>query len=173
MIAGPATIYEVTNAEPDANQILRMMGAITDEYSVRPEIRAFALRIVGEMDNDDRRNQLAKITDWVVKNVVYVRDPIGVEYILTPDRMLKEYAATGVIRGDCDDHTILANTLLQSLGFETRPIGLKIFRTDVFDHTISEIKWDNGRWITFDGCRKDNPFRQYPDNQKLILDEHR
>lgn len=172
MIVGQPFTIEITSNEPDADQILRIMGELADDYSSRPEIRAFALRLVGEMGNDDRRRQLEAVTDFVVKKVIYVRDPIGVEYILTPDRMIKEYQATGVMRGDCDDHTLLANTLLQSLGFETRPIGLKVFRNDVFDHTISEIKMDNGRWYTFDGCRKDDPFKQYPNESKLILPEH-
>lgn len=172
MIAGQPFTIEITSSEPDADQILRIMAEIVDDYSTRPEIRAFALRVIGNMGHDDRRRQLDAITNFVVKNVLYVRDPIGVEYILTPDRMIKEYEMTGVIRGDCDDHTILANTLLQSVGFETRPIGVKVFRSDVYDHTISEIKMDNGKWYTFDGCRKDDPFKQYPPGAKLVLPEH-
>ena len=174
MIVGKPHTIEITDEEPDANQILRFMGNLVDDYSTRPEIRSFALQLLqkAKAGNDARKIQLKVVTDFVVKNMIYTRDPIGVEYIMTPDRMIKEYRAQGVIRGDCDDHTILANTLLQAIGFETRPIGLKVFRNDVYDHVVSEIKMDSGKWIVFDGCRKDNPFKQYDQSEKLILPEH-
>ncbi|NDE14669.1 hypothetical protein EBZ80_07040 [bacterium] len=142
----------------DAEQILTGIEQLTTKYSSMPEVRAFALSLMPRnMGNDDQNTQLRAIGDFVAKDMFYVRDPAGVEYFISVPKMIREYGRTGRIYADCDDHVLMFNTLLKSLGFHVRAVAAKITNSGYFDHVFSEYEL-NGRTGFFDGCQKSSPY---------------
>lgn len=156
--AGDVFRKRLSDGTSDAEQILSNIEQLSREYSSMPEVRAFALSLMPRnMGNDDRNGQLRSIGDFVTKDMFYVRDPSGVEYFISVPKMLQEYARTGRIYADCDDHVLMFNTLLKSLGFNVRAVAAKITDSGYFDHVFSEYEL-NGHTGFFDGCQKSMPY---------------
>lgn len=58
----------------------------------------------------DWRGQARAIFEWVRENIMYVRDPAGIEQFRKPIRTVQQ------AMGDCDDMTILICAMLSSIG---------------------------------------------------------
>lgn len=164
----PQTLrFELHDAETDAQQIVRMLARLSNAYGRNPCVMAFARCLVGPsvMDND-RAKQFEIIATWVLDNVVYQADPRGIEYVKSPVQMLREWNRLGRAYGDCDDHVLLFNSLLRSLGFETRVVAVKLagqegYAPDSFNHVLSQVKLKAG-WKDFDACNKSSPMVKLP-----------
>ena len=150
--------YRLGYGTPDADQILHTLSQLMFEYGTDPEIRRFTPSLFGMCGHDDRSCQYKAVTDFVLDKVRYVRDPLGVEYVRSPTALLREYREFGMANGDCDDQVLLTGSMLFSVGFETRPIGLNLFTREYFDHVALQTLRDDQRWVTFDSCRPSDPF---------------
>ena len=93
----------VVQAEPYINKI------VNEDI----KLRSFASSITNECLSGDKECQLNKIYDYVTNNLSYYSDPRSNEFIQSPSETLK------VKGGDCEDLTILMNSLLENLGFKT------------------------------------------------------
>ena len=159
---GSGGVYRKTlsDGSSDAQQILESIEELSQKYSIMPSVRAFALSLMPKtMVNDDQLAQLNAISRFVTDDMLYVRDPVGVEYFISVPKMLEEYANTGKIFGDCDDHVLMFNTLMKAVGFNVRAVAINIGNTDYHDHVFSEFEM-NGQTHDFDGCKKTNPFER-------------
>lgn len=159
---GAGGVYRKTlsDGSSDAQQILESIEELSQKYSSLPSVRAFTLSLMPKnMVNDDQVTQLNSISNFVVNDMMYVRDPVGVEYFISVPKMLQEYGRTGKIFGDCDDHVLMFNTLMKSVGFNVRAVAINIGNTEYHDHVFSEFMM-NGQVHDFDGCKKTNPFER-------------
>lgn len=94
--------------------------------------------------------------------MVYVRDPVNAEYVVSPIRLIQTIYSQGVARGDCDDHVMLLNSALSSIGFETKFVGVKFppSKSTVFNHVISGVIL-GGQLNLMDPCDKNNNGLEY------------
>lgn len=106
----------ISAGKPGIADILAYLDALKSAYGANPAIRAAALDIVRTTRNDDQTAHLGRLAKFVRQNVVYVADPINLEFIQTPDKLLLEIARTGRAHGDCDCHVLLFASLCESLG---------------------------------------------------------
>jgi len=132
------------------------------QATVDPAVREWAAYICRNLTNNDLPGQVAAITQFVRRNVTYVRDPVGQEYLVAPRQMLTQYSETGAMLGDCDDHVMLLNGLLQSVGFDTQCLGVKHGGASDYNHVISGVKSDRGV-VQIDPCQKDGNDKTYAD----------
>jgi len=146
--------------------ILRILENIKNEYAKSPYIREFLYSVLGQLDDNDKDTQIEKITDFVKFNLIYVRDPLGVEYVISPVRHIKRILTTGYSTGDCDDHALFLNTLLSSVGLKTRFVGVKL-NSEKFNHVISCVHHKD-RWIDIDPCAKKYPQREYDEQLTFV-----
>jgi len=153
-------------SDPDAYQILQILDSLGQQFARMPIIRESAVRIVGRASDNDTSEQLRTILEFIRNNVKYVRDPSGSEYVISPLRMLQQIASGGYSQGDCDDHVLLFNSLVGSLGFAVRPVGVHLYSQSVFDHVISQVMY-NSRWIDVDPCQKSGETPTYA--SKLVI----
>jgi len=142
-----------------------MEGVVTDHVN-DPIVRETAVAILRGLGNNDIAGQIMAITRWVRENVTYVRDPLEGEYIVTPDRMLNSWFVGGYMAGDCDDHVVLLNSLLGSIGVPTKAVGVKFGRSAEYNHVISGVSY-NGRLQLVDPCAKSGNQQAY--NDLLII----
>jgi len=153
----------------DAEQILESIEELSAQYSVMPSVRAFTLSLMPRnIENDDQLAQLNAISKFVTDDMLYVRDPAAVEYFVSVPKMLQEYAQTGKIFADCDDHVLMFNSLMKSVGFDVRAVATNIGNTKYLDHVFSEFKM-GGRVHDFDGCKKTDPFSRKTGERMSVI----
>lgn len=113
-----------------------------------PITRMFALKLTQDEDGRDFDGMAKAVYDWLIKNIKYHRDPVGVEWLQDAENTIRIKA------GDCDDFTIAACTLLGSLGIATR-IVISQIKEPRWNHVFAEYySPKQNKWIAFDACVK-------------------
>lgn len=131
-----------------------------------------ALTNTGHRQKGEKQHlrQLHAIHAWCVANFFYVNDPVNVELIQTPNRMLRELeipallhkAMWGPLRkqdwsprmpapkmtGDADEATIISLALAAAIGIE--PLQISLGGTDGTLHTCWGRANIGGKWVNID-----------------------
>jgi transglutaminase-like putative cysteine protease len=111
------------------------------------KLRSTVEDIIRDVRQRDRLSQLAAIYDWFNRRFHYVNDPVQVELVKDPERLLEEIAKHGTAMGDCDDastflfaapRTIGITTQFARVGFKDRPMGGK---GSQYTHVFA-VAWD-------------------------------
>ncbi len=114
---------------------------IRDYYSQFPFIRRSAIKFGAPKSNDDVDGMVSNLTQFVRSKMRYVEDPVGYELVTAPDVLLADILQNGFATGDCDDHVLLLNTLLMSVGVPTNFAAVRISReSEYYDHVISIVQ---------------------------------
>lgn len=93
-------------------------------------IRELAGDITAECPPREWSCEVGMIQQWVKQNIKFVADVAEVETLQTPDLTLRQRL------GDCDDHSILVASLLQSIGHPARFIAVDL--GGGFSHVFTE-----------------------------------
>ena len=93
----------IQRAEPYISKV------VFDDINLRTQ----AASIVRGCPSGDKECQINKLYRYVVENYDYYSDPRSREFIQSPSETMK------VKGGDCEDLTILLNSLLENLGIKT------------------------------------------------------
>jgi hypothetical protein len=159
--------YPLGHDSTDAVQILKYMEGFVEQYQAMPFIREEAVRIIHGTDNNDQLMQVNLLANYVREKMVYVRDPNNSEFIVAPDILLHKIHERGMAYGDCDDHVVLLNTLMGSLGITTRIAGVKLPDSNVWNHVISQA-FIGGNYYQIDSCSKKGTIVAY--SEQLFAD---
>ena len=114
------------------------------------DIRGLVERICIDLEPGDYSSEVLSLYYWVCKNIRYIRDIDNVEFLKTPEMILKTRT------GDCDDIATLLAAMLISAGNICRfaindmsPHG----KTDkpMYSHVFCQVYIPESRsWITVD-----------------------
>lgn len=87
-----------------------------------PRVRRFAEEAAGK---GSREEQVANLFKGLKKIMVYLPDPVGVEYTKSPSAMLDQWSSSPnhTVSGDCDDMSCMAYSMLKSIGV---PAALRV-----------------------------------------------
>lgn len=129
------------------------MEGVVAQSSQSPIVRETTARLMQGLRNNDIPGQINRVINFVKQNVTYIRDPYDGEYLITPERLLAGYQGYGFMAGDCDDHVMLLNAMLGSIGIPTKCVGVKFNGSGEFNHVISGIIV-NGKMTQVDPCAK-------------------
>jgi len=133
--------YKVKN---DVDRV-KIIAAIVRKYFLEPCVRRKAEEIIKQAGcGRDQWCQIESIFNWVRDNIEYLEDGYMVDTYKTPC----ETIASGF--GDCDDMTILLDSLLASIGF---PVGARIIamkRDAPFHHIYSLVVYPKKAQIVID-----------------------
>ena len=145
-------------------QIVNRVDDLALRYGNSPCVLTFARSLIRDIQtNNYRREHFNRIANIVLEKTVYVADPRGVEYVRSPVRMIMDINKQGYAQGDCDDCVLLANSLYNALGFDTRVVAVTLKGSDYPNHVLSQIKFA-GAWVWFDPCNKSNPRQVWSGN---------
>lgn len=139
---------------PGLDKVLEEAKKLVQKYRGDQRIRDLALSISSNIGKHpltgkpDMRNFKAvgnALYNWIVRHVMYVRDPHGIERLQSPDITIN-YGA-----GDCDDMSILGASLLESVGIPSRFViaSFEPGQPSRFSHIYVEFN-HRGQWISFD-----------------------
>jgi len=161
--------FALDNETPDANQIITALSNFAEQYGANPIMRQFVESIMPRnMGNNDLPAQYNAVASFVLNNLTYMADPNGVEYVISPLILIGKILENGTAYGDCDDHVLLFNSMLNSIGFETHVVAVKadVLQPDLFTHVLSLVKLAGQNYF-FDACNKENPY-EVPTGDLLI-----
>lgn len=98
--------------------------------SKSPKVRATAINIIrqAKVAEKDYYGQIVAIHDWIKRNILYVKDPVGQETLSYPEEILFNTRA-----GDCDDMVVLEMALLGSIGIKSFPVVMGV-NPQVYSH---------------------------------------
>lgn len=114
------------------------MAGLVRKGRENPDVRAQALALVYGLKQKDYINEARRVHAFVRDRIRYVRDPRGVETLHEADQLLRQKT------GDCDDKSILAAALLETLGHPTRLVAVGLDRRG-YCHVFPEVSI-RGRW---------------------------
>lgn len=113
---------------------LNRMVALTKEYRVNLTIRRLAESIVQLIPGKSYTEEAMAVQDWVRGNIRYTQDVWDVETLKTPLALIVDRF------GDCDDMTLLAGTLLQTLGHPVRYVAVGCSDPNAYEHVYLETR---------------------------------
>lgn len=144
---------------------LREMRRLVNESLVTPRVRATALQITSSCGRN-RVCQAIALRAWMDRNFRFIPDPVGVELVHRPERLLDELDVQGYIVGDCDDAAVLGAALGKAVGFPARFVVLGFFTPRApFAHVYTELLGDTG-WFELDVTKSEN--RPLPTRVKVV-----
>lgn len=82
------------------------------------------------------------------------------ELLISPCRLLLEIQKNGTAFGDCDDISMLAASMLASMGARVRFAAVFPQEDGSYSHVIVQYAFPNQDWRDFDGTISFNP--EYP-----------
>lgn len=105
------TPHKVVN-NPTMGKVVGAMARFAhgDRGKENLDVRGLVENIIRDVESGDYAGECLAVYYWVHKNIRYVKDPVGVELVKDPVRVLK----TGT--GDCDDIALLLAAMLMSIG---------------------------------------------------------
>lgn len=150
-----------TGTHPALDEVMHQVIRLSRKGVENPYVRNKAIEITryikpDETGNPGRRDNTAiayAMWEWMRENIAYVRDPFHVERLSDPMVILREGS------GDCDDHVILAGSMLMSIGVPVRfvTIALNPAEPDVHTHIILQYLDQSGQWQPFDSTEPQKP----------------
>lgn len=99
--------------------------------------------------------QVRALQSWVQNCVIYIRDPVDVELVQTPEVTLK------LMQGDCDDQATLLAAMLMATGHPSRFVAIGMDGAP-FSHVLVETKIGE-TWVPAETILK-KPLGWYPQN---------
>ena len=149
------------------------VNMVKKHYNRSPLIRHRAVSLAREYPGIANWEQAKAICEWVRDSIGYVSDPLGSEYIQTPEETLNNGG------GDCDDMAVLLSALLMNVRF---PCALVFLQKHVYVAVYlpqapenmrtfdSGLPWPDGSsshdWIGFDPTCKNCRFGDLPETDR-------
>lgn len=154
-LPAPVSLHVETMPYPGLDHVLSEAQRLIRLWTGDPRIRMLALHIASaiprraETGHPDYRAypEIARaVYAWMLANIVYVRDPAGIEQLQAPDVTLQLGA------GDCEDMVVLAAVLLGSLGVPCRLLVVRQQGSPEFNHILLQFSPSDAgaEWINFD-----------------------
>lgn len=103
-------------------------------------VRSKAEQLVRHLPERDWIGQIHALHAFVRDSIRYLRDPVGVERVATPEDTLD------IGQGDCDDKATLLAALLESIGHPSRFVALA-FDGGPFSHVLVETRVGSSSWM--------------------------
>jgi len=130
-----------------------LLATLRREYT-HPRIRARARQLFADLEPMDFDGEIRAVWEWVTDPRVlrYMRDPVGVEHITTPERLDREIDEGGAAE-DCESIVLYAATLLAAAGIKSElvAIGYDPRKPEHFRHLMMyAIHPTTGERIAFD-----------------------
>jgi hypothetical protein len=142
LLSAPVQVTSHPNGMPHVRSTIKTMAKLAREGSVSYPIRNLATRITHHVPGRSPLRELRALYEWVRANIRYRFDPVGMEWVQSPARTVKERA------GDCDDMATLIAALAGSLGhkWRFRTVG----DTPTAQRHVQAQVWTGRQWLDLD-----------------------
>lgn len=131
------------------------MRRLARQGAVNPLVRQTAASIVRGIPGTNGEAQVLAIKDWLGDRTAFLRDPLGVETLYTPDLMIRTILTQGAAQVDCDDVATLAAALGLAVGLRARFVVVGFHSPKApFQHVWSDLSDPRAiKWTDMDVTR--------------------
>lgn len=139
-------------------------------------VRSVTEEIIREIHPKDYLSEILAIRNWVTENVRYSNDPLHVEYVKDPQRLIEEFLQKGRAVGDCDDIAALIACMALQVGRISQFVVVGFGGDpDEFSHVFTRVlEPKSGQWIVCDpvaGTDERGMLRRVTNYEMWSLDE--
>lgn len=163
-VAMHGTIHPLRAGVAGIFQTIRVMRDLVNQYKTNPDIRQSAVSIIYMTPERFELSEVTALFEYVRDHIRYVRDIVGVETVMTPDKTLHARI------GDCDDQTLLLAALLESVGYITRFVVSGYSDVRALEHVYLQVLV-NGMWISADPTEHE-PLGYAPPDPVILYSEN-
>jgi transglutaminase-like putative cysteine protease len=136
---------------------LSHMAGLVDRSLSSPRVVMFARSLAARSVRWPEAQALA-IRNFLTRVWRFVEDPARRELLRDPDHMLREYEATGIITGDCDEAAILGAALGEAVGLGAQFVVLGFPESDNnYSHVFARLLTPAGKLVSLDVTRPAGP----------------
>jgi len=146
-VLGTLTDHEIPIGDAGIRATLRRMAVLARRGIRDEQTLVMSRKITSTAPVANKSAEAKAIFDWTVKNIRYVQDPVHIEFIMSPAKLIE------VGSGDCDDLSITVASMAEAVGIPARFVAVKTMARDGysprFNHVYPELYLD-GRWVAHD-----------------------
>jgi hypothetical protein len=153
----PVKIVRTNKGEAGIADTLKLMRELANDGAHSWEVRYSAAQIVGNAPERDQYAEAKAIFDFTQHYNTYRHDPDRIELLHDPRVTLALIREDGAAANDCDDYTILAASMLKTIGYRVKLRAVALKPSTQFSHVYLLVNV-YGRWVPFDAIRKDVKF---------------
>lgn len=147
---GPAVVVDFK----DIDEQLRFLRKMVTQFRAAPQIRNLAVEIIRAegVPSRDKKEQALTLARWVRDKIYYIHE--------LPERFQLPTETLRLKAGDCDDHTTLLASLLESVGIQAMLVCMSI--DGGWAHIFPAALMRNGRLLHLDTTAKSGDLGQNP-----------
>lgn len=168
-----ATLETIESGAPGLRAKLERMRELVGAAVRDPAFRADVAGIIRHVPEKDHDGEIRAIVDHVRGGIRYMRDPYdpqGLELFTDPVLMLADVAA-GTAAGDCDDHVLLAASMLGVAGYPTR-FAIGGLPPDDYRHIWIDVLHPRRGWVPVELTGKQMPIGADPSTRFPLVERH-
>jgi hypothetical protein len=114
-------------------------------------VKSVTEEVVGQLRGKDYLGEILAIRYWVTEHIRYVNDPLHVEVVKDPQRLIEEVLARGQAAGDCDDLASLIACMALQVGRVCEFVVVGFSEPGHYTHVFVRVKEPrSGKWIVCD-----------------------
>ena len=147
---GPAVAVDFENIDEQ----LRFLRKMVSQFRQAPQIRNLAVEIIRKegVPSRDKKEQALTLARWVRDNIYYVHE--------LPERFQLPTETLRIKAGDCDDHTTLLASLLESVGIPSQLVCMSL--DGGWAHIFPAAAMNTGKLLHLDTTAKSGDLAQNP-----------
>lgn len=147
--APPHTVRPFRGPEDTIREMARMVKGPRGEQSI--VVYRATESVVRGLQPKDYLSEILAIRYWVAEKVRYKNDPLAMETVSDPERLITEIVSYGKAIGDCDDVASLIATMARQVGREAQFVTVGFGRPGKYSHVFARVREPkSGRWIVCD-----------------------
>lgn len=170
----PATLSGFTGAPDTVRAMVRQAQGARGEKSML--VRSVVERITSGLQPKDYLGEIVAVRNWVAENVRYLNDPLHVELVKDPQRLVEEVMAWGKASADCDEIACLIGTMCLQLGRIVEFVIVGFGAPGSYSHVFCRVlEPKSGKWIVCDpvaGTGERGMLQRVTTYKTWSLDEH-
>lgn len=147
---GPAVVVDFK----DIDEELRFLRKMVTQYRMMPSIRDLAVGIIRNSGAPprDKKQQALALAEWVKKNIYYIHE--------LPERFQLPTETLRLKAGDCDDHTTLLASMMESVGIPSSLVCMEV--NGSWAHIFPAAIMKDGSHVHLDTTAKSGDLAQNP-----------
>ncbi len=145
----PTTIAGFSGAPDTLKAMVQAAQGDRGERSML--VRSMTEEIVKGLVPKDYLGEIIAIRNWVAEHVRYMNDPLHVELVKDPQRLVEEYLERGVAIADCDEIACLIATMALQIGRLPEYVVAGFGAPGHYSHVfVRVLEPKSGKWIVCD-----------------------
>lgn len=145
----PMTLSGFTGAPDTVRAMVRQVQGPRGEKSML--VRSVVERITAGLQPKDYLGEIIAVRNWVAENVRYLNDPLHVELVKDPQRLIEEVMAWGKASCDCDESAALMAAMCLALGRVVEFVIVGFGERGSYSHVFCRVlEPKSGKFVVLD-----------------------